>query len=170
MKKYELTKETLTYFGKTLYRIKALKDFSNVKKGDLGGFVESEDNLSQTGNAWVFGDAKVYGDAKVSGNAWVHENAKVYENAWVYGDAQVYGNAQVYGDAKVSYKVHTMSLERDSLTFLHDRLIIGCEAHSYENWMINYKEIGIKHNYSLEQIELYGDIIKAYAKRLNKIP
>ena len=67
MKKYELTSTTTEWAGKTLYKIKALKDFSNVKKGDLGGWVEKESNLSQQNDAWVYGNAKVYGDARVSG-------------------------------------------------------------------------------------------------------
>lgn len=75
MKKYELTDETIEVYGTALHRIKALKDFGNVKKGELGGYVESERNLSQEGNCWVYGDAKVYG------------------NAWVYGNAEVCGDA-----------------------------------------------------------------------------
>ena len=38
-KKYELTDETVKGYGHTLHRIKALKDFGDVKKGDLGGFI-----------------------------------------------------------------------------------------------------------------------------------
>lgn len=53
MKKYELTNETIEYKGKKLYRIKALIDFGNVKKGARGGFVEKEENLSMSGNALV---------------------------------------------------------------------------------------------------------------------
>ena len=70
MKKFALTSETIIIFGnKTLFRIRALIDFGNVKVGDLGGFVEKEDNLSMSGNAWVYGDARVYGNAEVSGDA-----------------------------------------------------------------------------------------------------
>ena len=39
-KKYRLSSERLEVFGLTLYRIEALKDFGDVKKGDKGGFVE----------------------------------------------------------------------------------------------------------------------------------
>lgn len=53
--------------GFTLYRIRALKDFSNVNSGDLGGYICDYENLSQYGDAWVSSDAQVYGDAKVSG-------------------------------------------------------------------------------------------------------
>ena len=102
MKKYELTSETKVFLGKTLYRIKALVQFGNVNAGDLGGWIEKEENLSQSGNAWVYGDASVYGNAWVSGNARVYGNASVYGNARVYGDARVSGNAWVYGNAEVS--------------------------------------------------------------------
>ena len=66
MKKYELTSETKIVFGHILYRIKALSSFGCVSAGDLGGFLESEKNLSQNGNAWVSGDAEVFGNAEVS--------------------------------------------------------------------------------------------------------
>ena len=101
MKKYVLTKETITVNGSVLHRIKSLKSFSNVKKGDLGGWIEKESNLSQDGNAWVYEGARVYEDARVYGNAEVYGNAKVYGVADVYGDALVYGYAEVYGVAKV---------------------------------------------------------------------
>lgn len=90
MKKYELTEETVTVYGKTLYRIRAVRDFGSVKTGEFGGYIEKEENLSHFGNAWVSGDARVYDNAKVSGNA------KVYGDARVSGNAKVYGNAEVF--------------------------------------------------------------------------
>ena len=110
-KKYELTNETKTLAdGTVLHRIRALRDIPRfgVKAGELGGFVEGENNLSQDGDALVSGDACVYGDACVSGNACVYGNADIYGNAKVYGKARVSGNAKVsdyakvYGDAEVS--------------------------------------------------------------------
>lgn len=78
MKKYELTEETFTVFGKTLYRIRAVRDFGSVKTGEFGGYIEKEENLSHFGNAWISGDARVFGDARVSGNARVFGNAEVF--------------------------------------------------------------------------------------------
>jgi hypothetical protein len=101
-KHFELTEEkVITVDGHVLYRILALRDIPghSVKKGDLGGFVESYDNLSD--NAWVYGDAKVYEDARVYGNAAVFENARVFGDTEVYGNARVFGNAYVYGNAAV---------------------------------------------------------------------
>lgn len=60
MKKFELTNEVMELGGKTLYRIKALRDIGDsVQAGDLGGWIEKESNLSQKGECWVRDDAKV---------------------------------------------------------------------------------------------------------------
>ncbi|AWB52370.1 hypothetical protein [Pasteurella multocida] len=112
MKKYELLKNDMVKFeNKTLYRIRALRRFGDIIAGQLGGYIESENNLDHDGNAWVADNALVYDNAfvsdnaLVSGNAWVFGNARIYNNAWVFEDAQVYGdayvldNAQVYGNS-----------------------------------------------------------------------
>lgn len=65
MKKYELTTECKEFLGRKLYRIKALTFFSDVKEGDLGGWIEKEENLSQEGSTWVYGNATVYGNAEI---------------------------------------------------------------------------------------------------------
>ena len=100
-KKYKLTDETINVCGYILHRIKALIDFGNVKAGDLGGYIESEDNLSHDGNCWVYDDAKVYGNAVVGDNAMVYDNACVYSNAKVFGKAKVFDNAMIYNNALV---------------------------------------------------------------------
>ena len=101
-KKYKLLEnDTITVDGRALYRIEAIKDFADVRKGDKGGYVESEKNLSHEGEAWVYSKAKVYGEAEVFGNATVYGYAKVFGNATVYGYAKVYGEARVYGEAEV---------------------------------------------------------------------
>ena len=82
MKKFELTSETkINIFGKKLFRIKALVSFGVVKTGETGGWVEKEENVNQSGDAWVFGNAEVFGNARVSGNARVFGNAEVSGNA-----------------------------------------------------------------------------------------
>lgn len=68
-KKFELTTDTKIHFGRKLFRIKALVSFRNVQVGDLGGYVESEKNLSQSGDAWVYGNVWVCGNAEVCGDA-----------------------------------------------------------------------------------------------------
>jgi len=63
--KYKLTDESRDDDGVTLYRIKAIRDFGNVSVGEIGGWVESEANLSQDDNAWVYDHARVYGNAVI---------------------------------------------------------------------------------------------------------
>ncbi len=98
--KYELIKTDFkVVFGVKLFRIKYIKDFGNIKAGELGGYIEKKDNLSQNGDAWVYGNAQVYG------------NARVYGDAWVYDNAQVSGNAQVLqGYVKLSLENKHFSL------------------------------------------------------------
>ena len=69
--KFKLTNEKIVLRNNVFYRIEALKDFADVRKGDRGGFLENEFNLSQLGNAWVYGDARVYGNAHEYGTACV---------------------------------------------------------------------------------------------------
>ena len=78
-KKYEFTTEEKN----GLKRIKAIRSFGNVLAGELGGFIEKNENLSHSGNAWVSDNASVFGDASVFGNAWVSDNASVFGNAWL---------------------------------------------------------------------------------------
>ena len=104
IKKYRLTEETIIINGKTLYRIEALKDFNDVKKGDKGGFVEDEENLSQCDDCWIYDNAEVFGKAKIRDKAMVYDNAMVCDDARVYGDAVVCDKAKVYDNALVCDK------------------------------------------------------------------
>ena len=84
MNKYELLQDDkIEVSGRTLYRIRALKDFKGAKAGDLGGYIEKEKNLSQEDNCWVCGNARVFGEAYVCGNA------RVFGEAYVFGDAKI---------------------------------------------------------------------------------
>ncbi|MCR5201894.1 MAG: hypothetical protein K6D02_02195 [Lachnospiraceae bacterium] len=101
MKKYELTDKTKEYKGHTLYQIKRLLD------GKLGGWIESENNLSQDGTCWVnanvcvYGNAKIYDDALIGGNAKIYDNAIITDNAFIYGNAEVRGNAKIFDNAEI---------------------------------------------------------------------
>ena len=68
MKKYKLTKNSIEFYNKTLFQIQALKDFGDVKAGDLGGYIEKESNLSQEEDCWIYGNAIVCDNAKIEIN------------------------------------------------------------------------------------------------------
>lgn len=112
------------------YSIKALRDIKDtngkviVRKGDIGGTVDGEHNLSQDGECWIFENCIVEGNAKVKDNATIHYFSRIYGNAEIKGNASisgsqvkdnaivcgnagvssssVYGNAKVYGNCYIS--------------------------------------------------------------------
>ena len=151
MKKYELTTNfKIDASGIKMYQIKALKDFGDVKKGDLGGYIEREENLSQDGNSWVAGSALVSGSAKVSGNALIcgsvliSGSAKILGNALVCGNAKVSGNALICGSAKIlgnalvcgNAKVSGNALVSGSAKILGNALVCG-SAEVSENALVS---------------------------------
>ena len=103
--KYKLTKKYIENFGVKLLQIQAVTAFGCISKGELGGYIQSEQCLSQSGNARVYGNAQVYGDARVSGNA------------RVYGDALVYGQNSIFWASKVGTENGTLTVSggKDSL-------------------------------------------------------
>lgn len=153
-KKYEFTNFSIMYEGHRLHRIRLLRDCGGFGKGALGGFIESESNLSHDGGCWIAGFAYVYGNAKVSGDARIFQNARIFDNAWiagnaliadsakVYGCAKVYeyakimGNAQIFGSAFVTgsavvedYAVVCDMAEVYDYAVIKDRAVIGYRAH-----------------------------------------
>ncbi len=129
-KKFELTDETFN-FVKTYHRIRALRDFGGVKKGDLGGFVEREGNLSHTGNAWISGYAKVRDNACVMDNAIVSGSALICDEAMISGDAQVYGVAVISNNATICDNVRIYGNAR-----VCGKAVVGGYAEVYDNALI----------------------------------
>ena len=188
-KKYELTDETVRINSIILHRIKALTDFGDVDAGDLGGWVESERNLSHDGNAWVYDNARVYGNARVSGNALVYGdalvygnarvygdalvsgNARVYGNAWVSGDARVYGNAWVSGNARVGSNGHLLQVgpigsRNEYTTFFRAKdnaiaVVCGCFCGSIEDFEARVREIYGDSKYG-EEYQLAIELAKCH--------
>ncbi|CRH92640.1 Uncharacterised protein [Chlamydia trachomatis] len=78
-KKFELlSDDTIVFWGRKLFRIRALISFGTIEKGDLGGYVEKEENLSQYDNAWVCDNARVCGNARVKSSS----DYIVFKNTW----------------------------------------------------------------------------------------
>ena len=134
-KKYELIKSSATcgYDNRPLYRIKATKDFGDVKIGDVGGFVESEKNLSHEGDCWIYSNARVYDNASIENGAKVYnrcivcDNAIVKDNARLIGsvivdrNAFVGGNATIKGDSTIT----------DNAKIYDDAMIYHGSIHNY---------------------------------------
>ncbi len=99
--KYRITDQVHPAYPK-LRRIQALRDINEtVKKGELGGYVQREWNLSQSGECWLYGQAVCKDLARVQGNASILENAGIHGEAFVNGSARVSGKASIGGYAYV---------------------------------------------------------------------
>lgn len=92
-KKYEITKIAHAQYP-WLHRIRALRDVrENVRAGDLGGFVQSEKNLSQDGQSWIADNAVAAEDAYVHGDAILWDYSCVRGSATISGPSRIGGNA-----------------------------------------------------------------------------
>lgn len=119
MKKYELLKrDTIRVDDRTLYRIRAIRDIVDndgniiVSKGELGGFVQSERNLSHQGTCWLYDDAMSYNGAMILDDAIVSDMARIYGRAMVFSngkicdEAEVSGLVRVYDGARICENAH----------------------------------------------------------------
>ena len=137
-KRYVLTNERDP--SEKLRRIKRCVD------GELGGFIESEENLPQSENGWVSGNAQVSGDARVSGNA------------------RVSGHAQVSGGEWESSPIQIEFCKHFVTNSAPGKITIGCQTHSFSDWLKYYKLIGKRSGYSPTEIQQYGSIIRLIVK------
>ena len=87
-----------------LHRIRALRDIgSEVKAGDLGGFVECESNLSfETGDdAWIFDNAIAAGEGCVDKGSVLRERAIVCGCAYASHGTEMFGDSRAEDDAYI---------------------------------------------------------------------
>lgn len=111
MSKYIIRKDiskVINYYNNEtiLYRIQAIRNIKNgeflIKKKDLGGWIESEQNLSQKGNCWIFPNCIAYQRAHRSGSSLGMGNSTQYGNSRQYGHSVQSGRSQQYGDSQQS--------------------------------------------------------------------
>lgn len=90
------------WFGRILSRIECIKDLPErgVKAGELGGYVEKEENIQ--GKAWVYDDAMVYDNAVVKDNAEIHDHSRANWETVISGNAKIFGESFVAQNALVT--------------------------------------------------------------------
>lgn len=127
-----------------VYRIQSLRSFGKIKKGALGGYIQSEENLSQEGNCWVYANCYVGINAQVLDNAtvrgagsYVIDSAKVYDNVVISDASEVTGNAQVFGNSRVTDRCHVddNAIIRDN-AIVKDRTYVGDNVRVQDNALL----------------------------------
>ena len=161
--KYEMIKEDfIIYKGRKLYRIRALKDLYNVRKGQLGGYIESEDNLAIDRDCWVFEDAKAYEHTYITDGVRLLNKSEAYGNSKLSGDVTLWDSSKVYGDANVSEDVTLW----DNSKIYGDAVVYG-SASLWDNSKI-YGEARVSGVVELEdRSEVYGDAVLYNAVKCN---
>ena len=93
----------MEYNGRKLHRIQALKDFDNIEKGELGGWLESRFNLSQKGNCWIYNNVKILDRSKVQDNVVIKDNVIIKNNVIINGNTFINGNCVVDFDIDYNF-------------------------------------------------------------------
>ena len=85
------------------YPIKVCRIF-NTDTNEVGGYVESVDNISSIGNSWIDVNAIVYGTSKITDNALVLDDA-IIEDSIIEDDAIIKNDALIINNSIISQDV-----------------------------------------------------------------
>lgn len=149
-KKFELVDDdTVVVDGVTLYRVRAVRDFGGtrrgrrvvVKRGELGGYVASEDCLSQEGLAWVYSDAKIVdgyvgGSSSLFGRAVLKGGGRLVHDVELRDDVMVDGQVVLDGVITLRDRVKMLGTIRVSgidVTFRDDVVASGSADFTVNN-------------------------------------
>jgi len=163
--KYKLIgDDCIKHHGRTLYRIKALKDIHTnskiiIKKGSIGGFIEKEDNLSQEDSCWVYNDAKVFETARVEDDATVNDNTMIYGNALIKNNSYISGIAKVFDNVRCWDDISIIdSMVHGNSVIMNDAKIYSF-SDIYGDVNITDKVLIKDHAVIYGNVKLYGNVI-----------
>ena len=167
MKKYEILmdeKNTIEFEGHTLHRIKALINFSDIKRGDIGGYVENENNLSHEGDCWIYDDAKAMDNSAMYGNSAMYNNSRMYDNSEMYNNSTLKNKTRLYGKlvSSVDNFIEIQNPQGRLVTCVRkgDKVLynVGCQGEIDEEtfrWRIENEDGGLeKHPYRKEYYKI----------------
>lgn len=98
-KKYEITEITHPKY-QWLHRIRARCQVNEqVGPGALGGYVQTEDNLSQDGTCWIYDQAICCEEAVVEDDGRMFDGAVARGSALISGDARMFERAVAEGNS-----------------------------------------------------------------------
>ena len=141
--RHPLTKKMVT-----LYRIIALYTFKindfHIEKHQIGGYVQSIDNIDMNTLNWVDGKSKIFDSAVIKNGTVTLHNSLVFGNA-IVSDSVVANYARVYGNTVVestlvndlseirgNAKVTNSTLYNSTLIF-EDAVVSNTELHTGSN-------------------------------------
>lgn len=168
--KYEIVKEQfLELEGKPkLFRIRALRDIPNkhIQQGDYGGWIEEEDNLSQSGDCWIGELAMVYDGSRVKDFALVTGRADISRKSTIKDHAMVVGNIVLRNVCLDGCaKIHQRATVEDSI--VKDYADVGGNARVSRSEL--YEDTSVGDDAFVSESRLSGNVIVSDAAIVNMV-
>ena len=123
-KKYEFVGSD-TWCGKKICRIRALRSFGNVIKGEYAGWVEGERNLSHEGNCWISSDGAICGDTKITGDLIISQN---FDVLYTVSNPE---KLKMYGFPRTGWHINYSGFDKKTNQHF---IRVGCQVHSINKW------------------------------------
>lgn len=155
-----------------LRQIIAVTDFSDVKTGDAGGWIDDESVLAQAGDCWIYDqNALAFAAVQISGNARITQPCVIWDDVHI-GDNVWIDHAEIGHGARISDNVTIQSsvvrgeccLAGDA-RILHHSEVIASRGMTLERDPILkiYDRATVSHSRIVHQVQLYGDAIINHA-------
>lgn len=143
-KKYKLLEnDSIVFEGHKLFKIQALRDikeseYLGINAGDIGGYIEKEDNLSHYYSCWVHENAKVMDNARIFDNVQIMDNAIIKDTAEIFDEVKVFDQAIIFGNARLFHEVEVYnSAIVSGNAFISEYATINRRAQVYDNAKIS---------------------------------
>lgn len=156
-----LLTDNILFEGEVLYRIEALRDINrHVKKGDKGGYVQNENNLSFEGESWLYDDSKVLGDGFVYDRAEVRNTSIIRSGSYVCGYTYVDGASDITND--IRQPLASGSVRDGKIADVGDVVVVSNLGIWYWELTAYKSERGIlvRHGNHFETLDDFTDMIK----------
>lgn len=174
MKKYRLSDHVRLYHFEedgikhsvTLRQIVALIDFSDVKAGSEGGWLDNEAALSQGGDCWiydansvVFAGARVDDNARLTGTCVISHGATISDNAWL-DNVEVSHGARISDNVTIKQsQIRGVCRIADQARILPHCLVIAAQGltSDIDKVLQIYQRATVSASRIVHQAQIYGD-------------
>lgn len=180
MNKYRLSEESRLFTWQdndarksfVLRQLVALRDFNDVKTGTRGGWVDSEEILSQDGNCWIYDENSVaFANCRISGNARITrpcaicDGVNISDDVWIDA-AEISGGAQICDNVTIqSSRIRGECHIFNNARVLHESMIVAAKGLTPDNEQILqiYHNATVSNSRIVHQAQIYGNAIINFA-------
>lgn len=161
LQKYKILKneEPFLFRNKKLYKIIALKEFFindiHIEKDTIGGYIESEDNLSQNDYSWLCEGSIVADNSIIKNDSYIDSGIKIYKNVIIDNSKII---QKIENKGKLLLFVPTIEISNNVKIVKTN--IYGNQIFIKNNVSIQYSAIYGENNYIRKDIDIMYAIIR----------